>query len=103
MVSDYGEERSMQSILEQVISLFGWASVSEALKRKTEVRRYSLKHPLTVSNACKSFVGKLEDEIELTAFINSLDSDLMDCLINNLVGDIGTDILRDMGLEFLED
>jgi len=99
MVSDYDQECPMQSLLEQAISLFGWQSVSTALRRKTDARRYSLQYPSIVSDACKTFVSKMGNEAEVAAFISSLDDDLRDCVINNLVGNIGSNILKEFGLE----
>lgn len=100
MVSDYDQECPMQSLLEQTISLFGWQSVSTALRRKTDARQYSLRYPSIVSGACKTFVSKMGNEAEVAAFISSLDDDLRDCVINNVVNNIGSDILKEFGLEY---
>ena len=91
----------MQSILEQTISLFGWHCVSSALQCKTEARQYSLDHPVTVSNVCKTLVSKLRvNELDAIAYTQSLDDDLRCCVINNLVSDISSKLIAEMGLEY---
>jgi len=90
----------MQSILEQTIALFGWHCVSSALQRKTDARQYSLDRAATVSQTCKTLVGKLRvNELEAIAYAQSLDDDLRCCVINNLIGDISSKLIAEIGLE----
>jgi len=91
----------MQSILEQTIAIFEWHRVSSALRCKTEARQYSLDNPAIVSNACKTLVSKLRvNESDAIAYARSLDDDLRCCVINNLVGDISSKLIAEMGLEY---
>ena len=84
-------------MIEILVKVLGWQMVSQALRERERAKVYSAQNPILVRQACKilsdSWLNGNPREC-----LESLDTDLRNCLICNLIGDISADAIADMGL-----
>jgi hypothetical protein len=84
-------------MIETLVKVLGWQMVSQALRDREMAKVYTAQNPILVRQACKTLSdywlnGNPSDYLE------SLDTDLRNCLICHLIGDISADVLSDYGL-----
>ncbi|NUN67040.1 hypothetical protein HCU40_20355 (plasmid) [Pseudanabaena biceps] len=84
-------------MIEILVKVLGWDIVSQALRDKESAKVYTDSHNELVKQACKTLDdywlnGNSSEDME------SLDTDLRNCLICNLIGDISADAIADIGL-----
>jgi hypothetical protein len=84
-------------MIEILVKVLGWQMVSQALRDRDKAKDYADKHNELVKQSRKTL-----DTAWLNGnpreYLESLDTDLMNCLICVLATDISTEILADMGL-----
>jgi len=85
-------------MLDILVNVLGWQMVSQALRNREKAKRFSIANPALVGRHCLilSNTWKLGKAKE---YLDSLDVDLRNCLICNLVGNISADVIRDYGLQ----
>ena len=86
-------------MIEILVKVIGWQMVSQALRERDKAKNYSAQNPMLVSQACKTLSDYWLNG-NPSEYLESLDTDLRDCLICNLASDISADAIADMG--FLE-
>jgi hypothetical protein len=84
-------------MIEILVKVLGFAMVSQALRERDKAKDYSDRHNELVRQSCKTLSdywlnGNPSDYLE------GLDSDLRNCLICHLIGDISGAAITDMGL-----
>jgi len=84
-------------MIEILVKVLGFATVSQALRERDKAKDYSNRHNELVRQSCNTLSdywlnGNPRD------YLDSLDSDLRDCLICLLATDITNESLVDMGL-----
>ena len=84
-------------MIEILVNVLGWDMVSQALRDRDSAKVYTDNHNELVKQACKTL-----DDYWLNGnpseYLESLDTDLRNCLICNLIGDISAAAIADMGL-----
>ena len=84
-------------MLEILVKVLGWQMVSQALRERESAKIYNAQNPMLVRQACKilsySWLNGNPSE-----YLEGLDTDLRNCLICNLIGDISAEAIADMGL-----
>ena len=84
-------------MLDIVTQSLGFAMVSLALRNKRQAKRFSMAHPSLVSKHCLTLLDYWRNG-GAKEYLEGLDTDLRNCLICNLIGDISADAIADMGL-----
>jgi len=84
-------------MLDIVTQSLGFAMVSLALRNKEQAKRFSMAHPSLVSKHCLTLLDYWRNG-GAKEYLEGLDTDLRNCLICNLIGDISADAIADMGL-----
>ncbi len=84
-------------MLDIVTQSLGFAMVSLALRNKKQAKRFSMAHPSLVSKHCLTLLDYWRNG-GAKEYLEGLDTDLRNCLICNLIGDISADAIADMGL-----
>jgi hypothetical protein len=84
-------------MLDKVIQSLGFAMVSLALRNRTQAKSFSMAHPSLVSKHCLTLLDYWQKGGS-KEYLEGLDTDLRNCLICNLIGDISADAIADMGL-----
>ena len=84
-------------MIEILVKVLGWHMVSQALRESESAKVYSAQNTMLVRQSCKILSdywlnGNPSDYLE------SLDTDLRNCLICHLASDISADVLSDYGL-----
>lgn len=84
-------------MIEILVKVLGFAMVSQALRDRDSAKVYSAQNPVYVRQACKTLSYNWQNG-KPREYLESLDTDLRNCLICNLVGDISKAAIADMGL-----
>jgi hypothetical protein len=84
-------------MLDIVTQSLGFAMVSLAIRNKEQAKRFSMAHPSLVSKHCLTLLDYWRNG-GAKEYLEGLDTDLRNCLICNLIGDISADAIADMGL-----
>ncbi len=84
-------------MLDIVTQSLGFAMVSLAIRNKEQAKRFSMAHPSLVSKHCLTLLDYWRNG-GAKEYLERLDTDLRNCLICNLIGDISADAIADMGL-----
>ena len=84
-------------MLDIVTQSLGFAMVSLALRNKKQAKSFSMAHPILVSKHCLTLLDYWRNG-GAKEYLESLDTDLRNCLICNLIGDISADVIADMGV-----
>jgi hypothetical protein len=84
-------------MIEILVKVLGWQMVSQALRKRDKAKDYADNHNELVRQSCNTLSdywlnGNPSD------YLDSLDTDLRNCLICVLATDISNDVLVDMGL-----
>jgi hypothetical protein len=84
-------------MIEILVKVLGFAMVSQALRERDKAKDYADNHNELVRQSCNTLSdywlnGNPSD------YLDSLDTDLRNCLICVLATDISNDVLVDMGL-----
>jgi len=84
-------------MIEILVKVLGFAMVSQALRESDKAKDYADNHNELVRQSCNTLSdywlnGNPSDYLE------GLDTDLRNCLICHLIGDISADVLSDYGL-----
>ena len=84
-------------MIEVLVKVLGWQMVSQALRERERTKKYLYDNDKLVNQSRKTL-----DTAWLNGnpreYLESLDTDLMNCLICLLATDISNDVLADMGL-----
>ena len=83
-------------MLDIVTQSLGFAMVSLALRNKKQAESFSDAHPSLVSKHCLTLLHYWQNG-GAKEYLEGLDTDLRNCLICNLIGDISAEILADYG------
>ena len=84
-------------MLDIVTQSLGFAMVSLALRNKKQAKSFSMAHPSLVSKHCLTLLHYWHNG-GAKEYLEGLDTDLRNCLICNLIGDISAEAIADMGL-----
>ena len=84
-------------MLDKVTQALGFAMVSLALRNKKQSESFSNAHPSLFSKHCLTLLHYWQNG-GAKEYLEGLDTDLRNCLICNLIGDISADILADYEL-----
>jgi len=84
-------------MLDIVAQSLGFAMVSLALRNKKQAKSFSMEYPSLVSKHCLTLLDYWQKG-GAKEYLEGLDTDLRNCLICNLIGDISSEILADYGL-----
>ena len=84
-------------MLDIVTQSLGFAMVSLALRNRKQATSFSMEHPSLVSKHCLTLLDYWRNG-GAKEYLEGLDTDLRNCLICNLIGDISADAIADMGL-----
>ena len=84
-------------MLDIVTQSLGFATVSLAIRNKEQAKRFSMAHPSLVSKHCLTLLDYWQNG-GAKEYLEGLDTDLRNCLICNLIGDISAEVIADMGL-----
>ena len=84
-------------MLDIVTQSLGFAMVSLAIRNKEQSKIFSMAHPSLVSKHCLTLLDYWRNG-GAKEYLEGLDTDLRNCLICNLIGDISADAIADMGL-----
>ncbi len=84
-------------MLDKVTQSLGFAMVSLALRNKKQAKSFSIAHPSLVNKHCLTLLDYWRNG-GAKEYLEGLDTDLRNCLICNLIGDISADAIADMGL-----
>jgi hypothetical protein len=84
-------------MIEILTSVLGWQMVSQALRESESAKVYSAQNPMLVRQSCKTLFDYWLNG-NPSEYLESLDTDLRNCLICNLATDISADVLSDYGL-----
>ncbi|PZV15690.1 MAG: hypothetical protein DCF20_09905 [Pseudanabaena sp.] len=84
-------------MIEILVKVLGWQMVSQALRNRESAKNYSAQNPMLVLRACKTLSDYWLNG-NPREYLESLDTDLRNCLICNLASDISADAIADMGL-----
>ena len=84
-------------MLDIVTQSLGFAMVSLAIRNKKQAKSFSIAHSSLVSKHCLTLLGYWQNG-GAKEYLEGLDTDLRNCLICNLIGDISAEAIADMGL-----
>ena len=84
-------------MLDIVTQSLGFAMVSLALRNRKQAKSFSMAHPSLVNKYCLTLLDYWQNG-GAKEYLEGLDTDLRNCLICNLIGDISADAIADMGL-----
>ena len=84
-------------MLDIVTQSLGFAMVSLALQNRKQAQSFSIGHPSLVSKHCLTLLDYWQNG-GAKEYLEGLDTDLRNCLICNLIGDISADAIADIGL-----
>ncbi len=84
-------------MIEILVKVLGWQMVSQALREREGAKVYTVQNPILVKQVCKTLSDCWLNG-NPSEYLESLDTDLRNCLICNLIGDISADAIADMGL-----
>ncbi|MFN5854426.1 MAG: hypothetical protein ACK456_00785 [Pseudanabaenaceae cyanobacterium] len=84
-------------MIETLVNVLGWQMVSQALRERDKANDFNRQNGLLVSDSCKTLDNHWKNGTP-KACLESLPSDLRNCLICNLVDDVSADLLADDGL-----
>ena len=84
-------------MLDIVTQSLGFAMVSLAIRNKKQAKSFSMAHPSLVGKHCLTLLGYWQSG-GAKEYLEGLDTDLRNCLICNLIGDISAEAIADMGL-----
>lgn len=84
-------------MLDIVTQALGFAMVSLAIRNRKQSKSFSMAHPSLVSKHCLTLSDYWQNG-GAKEYLEGLDTDLRNCLICNLIGDISADAIADMGL-----
>ena len=84
-------------MLDIVTQSLGFAMVSLAIRNRKQAKRFSMAHPSLVSKHCLTLLDYWRNG-GAKEYLEGLDTDLRNCLICNLIGDISAEILADYEL-----
>ncbi|MBD2152617.1 hypothetical protein H6F44_21205 [Pseudanabaena sp. FACHB-1277] len=84
-------------MLDKVTQALGFAMVSLALRNKKQATSFSMAHPSLVSKHCLTLLHYWQNG-GAKEYLEGLDTDLRNCLIWNLIGDISADAIASYGL-----
>ena len=84
-------------MLDIVTQSLGFAMVSLALRNKKQAKSFSMAYPSLVSKQCLTLLDYWRNG-GAKEYLEGLDTDLRNCLICNLIGDISAEAIADMGL-----
>lgn len=85
-------------MLDNVTQALGFAMVSLALRNKKQAKGFTMAHPSLVNKHCLTLLDYWHNG-NPREYLESLDADLRNCLICNLIGDISADVIRKYELE----
>ena len=84
-------------MLDIVTQSLGFAMVSLAIRNRKQAKSFSMANPSLVSKHCLTLLGYWQKG-SAKEYLEGLDTDLRNCLICNLIGDISADVFSDYGL-----
>ena len=84
-------------MLDIVTQSLGFAMVSLALRNKKQAKSFSMAHPSLVNKHWLTLFDYWRNG-GAKEYLEGLDTDLRNCLICNLIGDISAEAIADMGL-----
>ena len=84
-------------MLDIVTQSLGFAMVSIAIRNKKQAKNFSMAHPSLVNKHCLTLLDYWQNG-GAKEYLEGLDTDLRNCLICNLIGDISAAAISDMGL-----
>jgi hypothetical protein len=84
-------------MIEILVKVLGFAMVSQALRDRDKAKDYADKHNELVRQSCKTLSDCWLNG-NPSEYLESLDTDLRNCLICHLASDISADAIADMGL-----
>jgi hypothetical protein len=84
-------------MLNIVTQSLGFAMVSLAIRNKKQATSFSMAHPSLVNKHCLILLDYWQNG-GAKEYLEGLDTDLRNYLICNLIGDISTEAIADMGL-----
>ena len=84
-------------MLDIVTQSLGFAMVSLAIRNKKQAKSFSMAHPILVNKHCLTLLDYWQNG-GAKEYLEGLDTDLRNCLICNLIGDISADAIANIGL-----
>ena len=84
-------------MLDIVTQSLGFAMVSLAIRNKKQAKSFSMAHPSLVNKYCLTLLDYWQNG-GAKEYLEGLDTDLRNCLICNLIGDVSANVIADMGL-----
>ena len=84
-------------MLDIVTQVLGFAMVSLAIRNRKQAKSFSMAHPSLVGKHCLPLLDYWRNG-GAKEYLEGLDTDLRNCLICNLIGDISADAIANMGL-----
>ena len=84
-------------MIEILVKVLGWQMVSQALRERDKAKDYADNHNELVRQSC-NILSDCWLNGNPSDYLESLDTDLRNCLICHLIGDISADVLSDYGL-----
>ncbi|NUN66878.1 hypothetical protein HCU40_19495 (plasmid) [Pseudanabaena biceps] len=84
-------------MLDIVTESLGFAMVSLAIRNRKQAKSFSMAHPSLVSKHCLTLLYFWQNG-GAKEYLEGLDTDLRNCLICNLIGDVSAEAIADMGL-----
>ena len=84
-------------MLDIVTQSLGFAMVSLALRNRKQAKSFSMAYPSLISKHCLILLDYWQKG-GAKEYLEELDTDLRNCLICHLIGDISADAIADMGL-----
>ncbi len=95
-------------MIEILVKVLGWQIVSQALRDRDKAKDYADKHNELVRQSCNTLSELVRQSCNTLSdywlngnpskYLESLDTDLRNCLICHLASDISADVLSDYGL-----
>ena len=84
-------------MLDIVTQSLGFAMVNLAIRNKKQAKSFSMAHPSLVNKHCLILLDYWQNG-GAKEYLEGLHTDLRNCLICNLIGDISAAAIADMGL-----
>ena len=84
-------------MLDIITQSLGFAMVSLALRNRKQAKSFSMEHPSLVSKHCLTLLDCWQNG-GAKEYLEGLDTDLRNCLICNLIGDVSAEAIANMEL-----
>ena len=84
-------------MLDIITQSLGFAMVSLALRNRKQAKSFSMEHPSLVNKHCLTLLDYWQNG-GAKEYLEGLDTDLRNCLICNLIGDVSAEAIANMEL-----